>query len=507
MGCTVWPLVTVPIKKNHLTQRPKDGEGVVTAVLLGLGILAFYLATMAPTVLWGDDAFFQTSAATGFLQPDGGGHWLHFVLSQLFVQLPIGDIAYRVNLLSTAAGAVTVVLVYGCGLALRLPKTAALAGTLSLAVSHTFWTHSVRAEVYTVFTMMLALVWLLLLRWRQDQPLWLYSALFLIGPSILSHQMTLLLLPAVVLFLWLRQEWLSARQWALALFAFGAGLAIAIWLIQFQVSGETVVASLTTYFTRSGADFSQAIFGFSINRIFIDTALWLGLLGLQFVGPGLILVFLGLHDWRLDFKVLLPLIFFYLTTIIFASTYRVNDSYVFFLPGYLVIGLLVGRGFQALAQKRSSLARLTLPLLVILPVLVYSMLPVALETVNLPFPNIRQLPGREPRSYFLWPAKNSYFGAAEYGRSALSTLPPASVLLADHTPYETLNYLQTVEGMRPDVTILKIEPHHDLGAVVERYEKRPVYLADENPAYYNLPSLGSATLIPFGVVHRINLES
>ncbi len=485
----------------------RDRKTFGTACLLGVGVFIFYLATLAPTVLWGDDAFFQWSAATGYLQPDGGGHLLHFVLARLFVQLPIGDVGFRVNLLSAVAGTITILLIFGSGRSLQLSNSAALAGALSLTVAHTFWTHAVRAEVYTVFTMFLALILWLLVRWRVDRPFSLYLAAFLIGPTLLSHQMIILLLPAFGLLLWLRRSWLRANTRLLTLISFISGLTVAIAAIQLQVGGENLVDSLFIYFTQSGSDFSHSLFDFSLNQFLADIAFWLGLLGLQFVGPAVFLTLLGIWYWRKRPTVLLPLLTLYVTTVLFAISYRVNDRFVFFLPSYLVIALFVGRGWQMLWEKRPMLAKPTLPLLILFPILTYAALPPILQTAEFPLPNVRELPGREPISFFLWPAKNGYDGAAVFGRNTLSTLPQESILIADHTPFETLTYLQKIEGTRPDVLLIKVESRQNLEPIIETFEKnQPIYLADNNPAYYNLSSLPRAVLIPDGMIYRLDYE-
>jgi hypothetical protein len=231
------------------------------------------------------------------------------------------------------------------------------------------------------------------------------------------------------------------------------------------------------------------------------------MLGLQFIGPAFLLAGAAALTIRTHTRRWLPLLVFFSTTVLFAISYRVNDRFVFFLPGYLVIALFVGRGWQLLREKRPTLARITLPLLAIVPILTYAILPSLLQSMSLPLPNIRDLPGREPVSFFLWPAKNGYYGAAEYGSAALSSLPPDSILLADHTPYETLAYLQIVESVRPDIQLVKIEPEQDLGAVLEELEaNRPIYLADNNPAYYNLASLPASKITRAGMVYKVEYE-
>ena len=483
----------------------KDRITIITAAALTAEVFLFYLATLAPTVLWGDDAFFQWSTAAGYLQPDGGGHWLHFILARLFINLPVGDIAYRVNLLSAAAATLTVLFIFATGRSLGFSNGAAAAGALSLAVAHTFWTHAVRAEVYTLFTLMLALMLWLAAAWREERPLFLYLAAFLFGPTLLSHQMGLLLLPTLLLLLRLRRGWLQNKEWIFTILAFTAGLGLAAGVIQIQVGQTNLPDSLSTYFTQSGADFSGSIFDFSLSRLPADIGFWLTLLGLQFVGPALLLGLLGFLAMRKRPVAGLPLLVFYIITVIFAATYRVNDRYVFFLTGYLIFALMVGSGWEVLKQKRPRLAHAALPLLVIIPFITYAALPPLLQTAGLSIPDARQLPGREPVSFFLWPAKSGYTEAAEYGRSALTSLPPNSILIADHTPLETLTYLQRVEGVRPDVQLVEVGPGQNLAPIVRGFPaNRPVFLADNNPDYYNLSSLPQIVLIPDGFIYRLN---
>lgn len=483
----------------------KDRITIITAAALTAEVFLFYLATLAPTVLWGDDAFFQWSTAAGYLQPDGGGHWLHFVLARLFIHLPVGDVAYRVNLLSAVAATLTILFLFAAGRSLGLSNGAAAAGALSLAISHTFWTHAVRAEVYTLFTFMLALMLWLAAAWREERPLYLYIAAFLFGPTLLSHQMGLLLLPAFALLLWLRRGWLQGKDWLFTIITFIAGLGLAAGIIQIQVGQANLFDSLSTYFTRSGADFSGSIFDFSLSQFPADIGFWLALLALQFIGPALLLGLLGFFTMRKRPVAGLPLLLFFSLTAIFAATYRVNDRYVFFLPGYLVFALMVGGGWEVLKHKQPKAAYAALPLLVLIPFVTYAALPPLLQTAGISIPDARQLPGREPVSFFLQPAKSGYTEAADYGRAALTSLPPNSILIADHTPLETLTYLQRVEGLRLDVQLVEVGPGQNLAPIVRGFPAdRPVFLADNNPDYYNLSSLPRIVLIPEGFIYRLS---
>jgi SAM-dependent methyltransferase len=98
------PPTAVSVRKSESVSM-----GLLILALPALA-LAFYISTLAPTVLWGDDAFFQRSAFDGTLPRDGGGHWLWFMLARAIVHILPGEVAYKVNLLSALAGTATIVI-------------------------------------------------------------------------------------------------------------------------------------------------------------------------------------------------------------------------------------------------------------------------------------------------------------------------------------------------------------------------------------------------------------
>lgn len=489
--------------------------------LLVFGLaLAFYLVTLAPTVLWGDDAYFQRTAFEGTLRADGGGHWFWLQAARLFTHLPWGDVAYRVNLLSAVAAAGTVAMLFGAARTIGLSAAGAVVTAVALAVSHTFWMHAVRAEVYSVFTLLLALqLWLWFL-WRPDRPWPIVTAVALFGVTLLGHQMAVLLLPALALLVWQRRAWLTRRLIAMLALAGMLGLAAFLAVMQVQIrlpAGVNWLAALRLYFTSADADFSGAILDYTLASLPRDVALWLAFLGLQFVGLAGLLGVWGLVDiWRQRRTDPRPgpwlvLLVFYATTVLFAISYRVNDQFVFFLPGYLAFALFVGRGWDALLRvawfgSRIWLQMAAVVLLIAVPIGLYFGAASGLSAVGANPLGVRELPGRDPNFFFLYPAKRGDIGASVYGRGALDDLPPGSLLIADHTPLEPLRYLQVVEGVRPDVTLVKIEPGDDLALLVAALpEDTAVFLADDDPRYYNLAHLSGARLEPHGVVFALRL--
>jgi Na+-transporting NADH:ubiquinone oxidoreductase subunit NqrA len=107
--------------------------------LAGLGVFllvfALYLRTLSPTVLYLQDPKLLDAvmvqmqvAVLGITHPTGYPTYL--MLTHLFTYLPIGDVAYRVNLGSAFYAALAVVAVYLTGLLLSKRVVAAAAGGL-----------------------------------------------------------------------------------------------------------------------------------------------------------------------------------------------------------------------------------------------------------------------------------------------------------------------------------------------------------------------------------------
>jgi hypothetical protein len=308
--------------------------------------------------------------------------------------------------------------------------------------------------------------------------------------------------------LWKQRSWFSKRDWFTFLGFFVIGLLPFIAVVSWQTKGDNFLNSLQLYFTRADVDFTQSMFDFSLSQMPRDFVIWLGLLGLQFVGPAILLGIYGLCGNTLRSNSWLGLLIFYTTSVLFAFSYRVNDQFVFYLPSYMAFSFFIANGWQriqATTLLKSYIARIALlSLIIILPVSVYFALPRLLTISHLNLLNIRTLPGREPNQYFLWPASNKDYGAEVYARTALEGVAPNSAIIADHTPIEPLRYLQTIEGIRQDVQLIKIEPGDDLESVIRGLAlEKAIYIADSNPDYYDLTSLVQVCVKPWGNIYRL----
>ena len=116
-----------------------------TLVAFGLPIL-LYVVTLAPTIYNLDSAELTTAAATAGLTRATGSP-LYLLLGHLWSWLPVGDVGYRMNLLSATCGALTVALAERILRRLRVGPWASFGALGLLACTTYFWALSLIAEV------------------------------------------------------------------------------------------------------------------------------------------------------------------------------------------------------------------------------------------------------------------------------------------------------------------------------------------------------------------------
>lgn len=156
--------------------------------LFSLSILAIlisfliYWLTKAPTVsFWDCGEFIAASYIMGVPHPPG--YPLYIILGRLISMIPISsDIAVRVNMLSVIGAAASVLAAFWLILRVAVgwgedapgglrkigAGIAALAGSIIMGFSYTFWSSAVEAEVYTLSMFLMLLANYLIFRWAHD---------------------------------------------------------------------------------------------------------------------------------------------------------------------------------------------------------------------------------------------------------------------------------------------------------------------------------------------------
>ena len=173
-------------------------------ILVFLLTLLLYLRTLVPDIYVSDFVEFQYQPALLGL-PHPNGFPFYMVLGWLGSHVPVGSVAWRMNVLSAVGGALAVAVT--TAFAQRLSRRASvglLAGGL-LALSPTFWYYSLAAERYTLNIALLAGVfwtaWEATRRQNQAEPdrhhaaRLVYFSGILLGLGLATHPSDALVLP------------------------------------------------------------------------------------------------------------------------------------------------------------------------------------------------------------------------------------------------------------------------------------------------------------------------
>jgi hypothetical protein len=338
--------------------------------LLGLAIfiasMLLYIRTLAPGLLYGDSAEFQTLAYTfGITHPNG--YPVFILLARLFTALlPIGGLAWRVNLFSAVCGSLTAVFVYFIVRILSGSRVGAVAGSLVLIINPIFWWNSILIELYVPSAMVVTLVIFLVLRWRQtEKPAYLAVAGLLGGLGFGIHGTISLLAPAVLIYLAF-----TARTNKKALLAACVGALVGLLLVPTLFIFIDSFNSPSTYYNATirhafsewsltpakfdspierfififfARQFGSRLFGF--DNISSDLGHYLYSLLLYFGPISLIVMIIGsiqilIHSWREG----ILLVIAFLSQLIFTSTIGVSEIVVFYVPGYAILAIFVGLG-------------------------------------------------------------------------------------------------------------------------------------------------------------------
>ena len=203
---------------------------ILFAVLIGLSALALYIRTLAPSLLWGDSAEFQTLSYTlGMTHPSG--YMTQIMLGKLFTYIPVGNIAYRVNLMSAFFGALAVAQVYLIVRMLGGLSIAGISASMMLAVSELFWRRALVAESYAIAASMVATIWLLFLFWRSTQKWgYLFAAGLVGGLSMGIHSTVLMTAISVLIIMAMTTRKLADWTGAAAGALLGVGLTFSFFL-------------------------------------------------------------------------------------------------------------------------------------------------------------------------------------------------------------------------------------------------------------------------------------
>ncbi len=507
-------------------------------LLVTLIPLAVYVATLCPTVYGGDSGELIAACYTlGIAHIPG--HPLYVLIGKLFSYLPIGDIAYRINLMSAVFAALALGSLFilqnllftpspissppsrgrgeaclpagrGEGELPSFEKTALLVlAVLAFGFSETFWHYATAAETYTGGIFFLAVLIVMLVRYDMTKNIrLLYGFSFVFGLSlgfILNH---VLLIPAFLYWIFTAKSRLKTSQ-----FIYCALL----WLAGFSIYGFELIRmaehpaihfgnpdSLSRLIDNiSGGIYRKAMVGqISIHKILnrlAFSAAWF----FQEFRYGLIpFIALGAYQLARRNRRLFMFSLIAVSTIIAGTILAYSfdlsiDKKSYYLPIYLLCSLWMAAGFTL---ARAWAAGKNIP--------VYVFYGVLLAALCFEFgANYKRV---DKRGNFLF---------YDMAKAAFETAEPNAVIFLDGEWLTfPMIYLRVVEGIRPDVTLYDrnnnvFESFYRFStldletALDDRDIQEDEFISKaEHPVYFTkfrqLKRAGGAALAPEGLLYR-----
>ena len=479
------------------------------------GSLVLYVITCAPGVLWQDSGMYQYRIWHNDIEGKLGlalAHPLYHLVGMAVKQIPFGDFAYRVNLISAVSGAIAAANLF---LLIRLwlgTNWPAIIGAVILAVSHTFWQHAVIAEVYTFGGMFLITELLLLLQYvRTGEKKYLYFLAMTNGLAMANHVWASIAMACYVVFIF---SLLLKKRIGWSNMAAMAGL----WLL-----GALPYVYLITKTAIGSGDIAgtlvSAFFGQSWNNSVLNTHITgrmlkenLMLFGLNYPTPNVLLFFIGLYyawratTYRAFTYVLAAVLFLYY---VFAARYTVPDRYAFFIPFYCVVPIFAAAGFECLSKKvnRVYLGYAAL-IFALIPVFVYMAAPTLAKKAHFSLGTKRTIPYRDDYAYFLKPWQGGNDGPQRFAVEALMTAGDNGIIYADGTTVYTLLYEQQIKGRYTGVAVITA---HASANNMDKYPnidkliaERPFYVVSPVKGYIPSDWLEKYSFEQQGVIWRMS---
>jgi len=418
--------------------------------LVAIAALVLYAGTLAPTVLPADAGEFQlVSYVLGIAHPPG--YPLYTMLAKLFTFIPLGDIAYRVNLFSAVSSTLALVVL---SRAVRRTTGSYLMGWIAavgLGVAPTFWAQGTTANIRSLTALFTALQMSALIVYaRSKRSEHLVAFALVLGLGITHHTSLLpLLLPyGAFLLLAVPELWRQPRAWTRPGLAFVLSLSVLLYLPLRSMMGPAFdpqpIRSLSGFLEHVLAlGFRGDMLYFVQPSLLLARTRVLGsILNLQF---GTVWVLLGLwgaltmlrRRWRL--LVLCGGVF--VVNAFLAVTYRAPQTVEYLMPAYVALAFLCAYGvwtayewLRSRPQPLKALSTVWLAAILVIPVL---------RLAN-NWPSFAQL--SRDRS------------AREHAADLLAAAPTGARILSNWHSATPLWYLQLVEGMRSDIDVAYVYP-------------------------------------------------
>jgi hypothetical protein len=481
---------------------------------------ALYMVTLAPSVTFFDSGEFLTATAC-LGSAHSPGYPLFLMYAKPFTWIPLGNIAFRINVATAVSSSLACLVVYVLTTSIlkkeallederfnRIAvKCAGLAAAISFGFTPRLWLQSNHDKPYPLLAFISAIIFYLLLKWQEQYregsecPSYVYVCTFLAGLAMAVHQTIVLLLPAWFLMIVLTDWRMIKRGKELILATAFALLGFSVHLyLPLRALGNPLlnwgdpktIDQFLWHFLRKGYPSEPPvrdlgllwaqIRAFNIPREFT----WLGA-ALTLLG----LVYLWRRNRTVIIAYLVSVAVFLLVIVGYFNTPMevIFLTEEFFTPLYLLTAVMIGVGLFSLLRFAIRSARLPerigAPVYGVVAVLFFT-LPSALCAVN----------------YYENDQHNNYI-AFDYASNSLRSLPQNAIMFTwgDSGAFP-LWYLQGIERMREDVAL----PHTPHLVFNWYLDSMPSVFKDSNLRKYDTASLGPESALRIAITENIGIR-
>lgn len=433
-----------------------------------------YLLTLAPTVTLEDSGELITAAY--FLGvPHEPGYPLFVIFGKLFSLLPLGTIAFRVNMMSAFFNSLAALFLFQSIVLIiedtfiktefwnkiqkkqqqYLKYTVAISGALFWAFAFKTWEQSIIAEVYGINDFFIALFILVFLKWkRQSDELkkkkYFYFLCAIIGMALTTHTTAGMIIPVLGGYILLKERSLLTNLKFLgkSFIFFLAGLTPWLFLPFASLKNPPVDWGNPDNFTNLIRVITRHQYQASDTTINVSGAETFGfffkeLLPMQWYFVFLLLIPIGLYILFKNNRSFFYFILFFLIMAIPVLSYLTRDfltneenktlASVFYIPAYMILSLLLSVGLYYII----SFLKPVKPIII----------SVCLVVVLLPFTSLN-------KNYKDLDMHQYYF-AEEYANNIFATLPKNSMYFINWDPFGfPMTYFQFVEKKREDIIVV-----------------------------------------------------
>jgi hypothetical protein len=476
-----------------------------------------YMVTLAPSVTFFDSGEFLTATAS-LGSAHSPGYPLFLMYAKPFTWLPLGNIAFRVNVATAVSSSLACLVVYVLTTYLLQKeklldderfntiavKCAGLAAAISFGVTPRLWLQSNHDKPYPLLAFITAVIFYLLLKWQEqyhegnERPSYIYVCTFLAGLAMAVHQTIVLLLPAWFLMIVLTDWRMITRvrelvlATAFALLGFSVHLYLPLRALSKPLlnwGDSKTLDQFLWHFLRRGypseppvrdlALLWAQIRAFNVSREFTWLGAALALLGLAYL-------------WRRNRIVLIAYIVSIIVFLAVIAGYFNTPMEViflteeFFTPLYLLTAVMIGIGLFSLLGYAVRTARLPERIgfsVYGIVLILFFTLPTALCAIN----------------YFENDQHDNYI-AFDYASNSLRSLPQNAIMFTwgDSGAFP-LWYLQGIERMREDVD-LPHTPH----LVFDWYlDSMPRIFKDSNLRKFDTSSFGPESALRIAITENL----